>query len=929
MDRGAHFYRCDFQVHSPRDERWAGTHYATDEEREQFATQFVENCRKKGLNAVAITDHHDLTFFRYIRQAALNELQEDGSPVLDEDRLVVFPGIELTLGVSCQALLILDANFDVSQLTLLYGILGIPPANPDDPIAPAPQQLEHVTRLSELYQTLDKNEFLKGRYIVLPNVSDGGRHTLLRSGNHGKYKEMPCVGGYVDGTVEKLGAGNREILSGKNRSYGFKRLGIIQTSDCRREDAEGLGEPSTWIKWATPTAEAIRQACLANETRLFHEEPQLPSIYIDSVEVSNCKFLGPFELEINRQFNCLIGGRGTGKSTILEYVRWALCDQPPRYRADIELPDYQAKRKSLVEHTLVPLNGVVTVTFVLNGVKHSVRRSAKTSDLSLRIEGGEFEECTEDNIRELLPVDAYSQKQLSAVGVRTDELLRFIQAPLKKELKHLLDKTEELKEAIRRWHGIRQRKRILAKSIDQHNFEADSLKKQVEALRKGLSGISEEDQEILKDHEKFGLEAHTLDTWEGEVQRTVESIRGILADIDHLPSALLPKERYRNAELMQEMSDANSELFSQVRQHLANAQQALTGSDNAARNRLLDLRRKWDALSKDHNKEHERIKEQAKSHQARLEQIDQAEKELVQIRKRLEERNIELKQLGDPETQYLNARREWADVYRTRGDLVERKCSELTALSGERIRATLQRGAGLSEASDSLLNMLRGSNIRRKNVEELFDQIESAENPVREWERVLEELEIIVNDSNDEVDVTEVPILARIFSPANLEAMRSNLDISEWLELSLIELRDLPVFEYRQGDSEYIAFADASAGQQATALLRVLLNQPGPPLLIDQPEQDLDNQVVLEIVREIWGAKKNRQVIIASHNANIVVNGDADLVMVCDYRKLGDQSGGKISGQGAIDIPVIKEHITRIMEGGKEAFRLRKEKYGF
>lgn len=59
------------------------------------------------------------------------------------------------------------------------------------------------------------------------------------------------------------------------------------------------------------------------------------------------------------------------------------------------------------------------------------------------------------------------------------------------------------------------------------------------------------------------------------------------------------------------------------------------------------------------------------------------------------------------------------------------------------------------------------------------------------------------------------------------------------------------------------------------------------------------------------------------------MNGDADLVIVCDYRMAGDQSGGRIKAMGAIDIDEIRGEITTVMEGGAEAFRLRKEKYGF
>lgn len=100
-------------------------------------------------------------------------------------------------------------------------------------------------------------------------------------------------------------------------------------------------------------------------------------------------------------------------------------------------------------------------------------------------------------------------------------------------------------------------------------------------------------------------------------------------------------------------------------------------------------------------------------------------------------------------------------------------------------------------------------------------------------------------------------------------------------------------------------------------------------MLIDQPEDDLDNQVILEVAGDIWKAKTRRQLVFASHNANLVVNGDADLVVAFGYRVAGDASGGRIVAEGAIDVPETNDAIKRIMEGGEEAFKMRQAKYGF
>ena len=189
-DRGAHFYRCDVQVHTPRDAIWNGARPVSDEDRNAWATGFVTACRQKGLNAIAVTDHHDFTMIPLIRKAAEVEVGSDGTLIPPEERLVVFPGLELTLSVPCQALLILDADFPVDKLDLVLTHLAIPIVDPGRPSLPAVTPISHVL-LSQLYERLNESAWLRDHYIVLPNVTDGGHKTLLRSGNGPKTKKCP------------------------------------------------------------------------------------------------------------------------------------------------------------------------------------------------------------------------------------------------------------------------------------------------------------------------------------------------------------------------------------------------------------------------------------------------------------------------------------------------------------------------------------------------------------------------------------------------------------------------------------------------------------------------------------------------------------------------------------------------------------------
>ena len=142
MDKGAHFYRCDFQVHSPRDLAWRGSSYTDPEERDAYADRFIQACRERGLDAVAITDHHDLCFFKYFQQAAANEKTPEGNDVPDEQKIVVFPGIELTLNIPCQAIVILDSDFPDTLLTQVLTVLAIAPSPDTDEKAAKVQRLD-------------------------------------------------------------------------------------------------------------------------------------------------------------------------------------------------------------------------------------------------------------------------------------------------------------------------------------------------------------------------------------------------------------------------------------------------------------------------------------------------------------------------------------------------------------------------------------------------------------------------------------------------------------------------------------------------------------------------------------------------------------------------------------------------------------------
>ena len=933
-DKGGHFYRSDFQVHTPRDTQWNGAHPVSDADRKAWAEDFVAQCRAKILHAVAITDHHDFAFFPFIAAAAKNETDAEGNTLAEEDRLVVFPGLELTLTVPCQAILILDADFPGARLPDVLKALLFEPVDSSLATIPQTKALPDSGDLTMLHDKLDKRDWLKGRYIVLPNVSPSGDQTLLRKGLHAKYIAMPSVGGYLDGDLSLFdkNKGKALILEGKDKEWGNKRLALFQTSDSRADGFAELGLHSTWVKWSKPTAEAIRQACLAQESRIAQTEPASPNVWLSRIVVSNSKFMGRIDVALNPQYTALIGGRGTGKSTILDYLRWALCDQPAKATEDDEVADPRIRQRRLIESTLTPLEAHVEIHCTINGIAHVVRRYAKTGEVQLKVGVGDYEVVREDVVQSLLPIQAYSQKQLSSVAIRLDELLRFVTSPIQRQLEDIDRKLAEVSGRLRENYGTLQRYRVLVNDIDKSQVRIASLAGQAQSLRDGLAGLSGEDRVTLDSKAAYDDIKAASAIWQQQTNLVESSIANTVDEVDGALSRLaLPENVPELAKV-----DATA-LLDQTREAIQSLRIGLIGAKDdfiakaAEGGSVAKSADEVTARIKAFEESYAAVKQRSSAHEVKLKELAALEQQQQASRDLLQTQQGQLAQLSDPLTRHHELRAELATLNAERSRALADQCELLSTSSDGLIRASLAVGRGFVGAQEKLKGLVAGSNVRVSKQETLFEQLAEESDPVASWEKVLEEFEgLTLLEADADITREQTPVLSGLgLSIADQKKMAPRLTPDGWLDLSLAPLTDHPQFEYRSKEGEYIPFGSASAGQQATALLTTLLAQEGMPLVIDQPEDDLDSETVQQIVSKIWASKGSRQLIFSSHNANLVVNGDADLVLVCGYSNAGDQSSGTIKAEGAIDIQEIRSEITSVMEGGERAFRLRKEKYGF
>jgi chromosome segregation protein len=180
--------------------------------------------------------------------------------------------------------------------------------------------------------------------------------------------------------------------------------------------------------------------------------------------------------------------------------------------------------------------------------------------------------------------------------------------------------------------------------------------------------------------------------------------------------------------------------------------------------------------------------------------------------------------------------------------------------------------------------------------------------------------------------INELQLCLFTLTTPQAQGIYAGLDDAKLAALLTAATESFISFTYKDRGG-FIAFEKASPGQQAAALLHLLLRQEGGTLIIDQPEDDLDNKIIMDIVKLVTTAKRKRQLIFTTHNANFVVNGDADKVIalmpgsIQDGQDEANVAPIAVEVDGSIETIAVRTLISDTVEGGRAAFELRGRKY--
>ena len=937
----ASWRKCDFQVHTPRDPNWHGSRpvgegepvqgsgsVATvedvDNERRQWSENLIEQCATKGLQAVALTDHHEMVMVTHVQEAI--EARKRADPKFD---IWLFPGMELTAKGGTQCLILFDTDVAEEWRVQAQAALGIALAEVDANAAKASKVTQLDYSYPDIAETLDHVPGLRGKYIVLPNVSQGGSHTVLKDGAHKDFSRMPYVGGYLDTgqTIDTLSAKNQTRLSGKDSTWSQKHVYPLPTSDSRSADFRTLGANNTWIKIAEPTAEAIRQAFLGHQSRIRIKQPKLPSFAVIKAEIQDSSILETTDLFLSPEFNAVIGGRGSGKSTFLEYVAFALG------RSSYEMPreHYSGteRMRDLISDTLISRSGRISLDVQLDNAAFRIVRGPDDGyQPRITYQDKSTQTVSIQHLRRLFPAVVYSQGELADIGRRgakemhLSNLLQFVDPEYKRKDDQLESDIKSAKEAVKSAIRAVVENWNLRSTLRKQRTEREALTQRAGALQRTLPSLSEDDQAIVAHFDtanEFNSKLAQASKHSDQMLQRLEAV-----DMELRNERDLSTELEGTAQFVQrcyrELYAAFGSGISALREDVAAKRDALGVAES-----------KWKAEFQQAVTKRNDVLKQLSDQRTVTEQIIKLREEITkhtnQIREIEEKRRIQ----GDPAKQLEAALGRLEQFNNERDQRTQEWAATIESLSSGKIKARVTLAADTGEIRDAVeeIGAKTGSHEMTRNkelsqafahasVSDVVGQLRSECLDLLQWRQV--------GSAFGEQRPKCEQLMKVLGATERIQTMVTNLMDTKRVEAIATAVAKPRIDLHYFDGGQAISFEKASDGQRAAALLFMLLEQPGGALIVDQPEGDLDNRIIAELTDKIHQAKEKRQLVFASHNANLVVNGSAELVGHLDVNPTGAR---QVVCAGAIDRPEVCSVITSTMEGGEKAFKDRQQKYGY
>jgi hypothetical protein len=507
-----------------------------------------------------------------------------------------------------------------------------------------------------------------------------------------------------------------------------------------------------------------------------------------------------------------------------------------------------------------------------------------------------------------LPLDAYSSPEIEAIA---DEVLGQKRRNLLDELRSEQIRTIQLSlaESARALDANADRIRASQRTIQDLTEQIEELgdvRARLNALAPSDREPTEEFVRLSRQQQLDQRETGKLDSADRDLRVLQQSLDQLLRNAQVAFKPRLAEEHSANIDILRKYDDRFVKSSKTVQEHgLAISDQIRHALDTVAQ-----ARQSIAEAHTSHTSELARLTalNQAASEHARMRaSVEQQVAKLQALEQQRSEMNAELKTLLEQRKSLKTTHILMRDKISTMRDEV---ASELQREAGERVRIRVMRNADHLAYQQMLIDGLRGARVRN------HDEIITTLMQLRP-----EQLAQLIQ-TNDFESFEELTSFGSERSHKILDSFRDSVDP---LALEVIAIEDRIGIELNVSSAGKANFKDASdlsRGQKCTALLPILLARRESPLIIDQPEDNLDNHFIFEtVVNAVQRLKRRRQMIFITHNANIPVLAEADLVLVMN----SDGRIGLVEKSGTVDD--CREQIIDLLEGGREAFELRSKRY--
>lgn len=903
---GARWWKFDFHTHTP-----ASDDYGKGPDQARFKSRTPEewllDYMRAGIDCVAITDHNTGAWIDKLKEALENPKLQNHS---DFRPLYLFPGVEISVNGGVHLLAIFGSDKTTSDIDSLLGAVKF---------SGTKGASDCVTTRS-FAEVVDEIEQAGG--IAIPAHVDADNGLFKLEGNT-LVQALECGGIFAMETVD--------ASCTKPTLYTEKKLRWTEVLGSDAHHFNGQpgqrypGSHFTWVKMGTPSLEGLRLALLDGPLSICRSDQETGDpnghapLVLESIEITQARYMGrakPFTLGLNPWLNAIVGGRGTGKSTLIEFLRLALrrTDELPKDLMP-EFEKYTMVYTSREDPGLLTSNAELRVVYRKHGSRFRIQwNPSEDIELIQEEDNGKWKHA-EGEIQQRFPIRMYSQKQIFHLAKTPLALLRVVDEAPEVDRRSWSDRW---KEEETRFLSLRAKAREIETGLAEEprlRGELDDVKRKLRIFEKaGHAGVLQDFQRRTRQHQE-------VETWENSWADAGERLRQLASKIvpDPLDQTNFDPSAQEDAEIhecaatvrarLKDIADAFGELAAKADQIVADWQTSRDASSwkrvvDAALKAYQDLRTKLaeeeagdPAAYGDLVQRRQSIEQRLKDLSDRRMQVDKLRQEADACLQRLLEIRREL---TESRKKFLN--NILKDNPYVRIQVVPYGARE--TIEGE-FRSLLQRESGGFEKDI-------GSPGGEGLLGELYKNGSQPEDIERALKKIKQRIRDIAEGSHDPTTLSDKRFASHI-NKLPPEAI-DRLDL--WFPEDSLEVQ----YSSTGDGQRFRSIQEGSPGQKTAALLAFLLSYGDEPLVLDQPEDDLDNHLIYDlIVTQLREVKRHRQIIVVTHNANIVVNGDAELIVALGAR------GGETQMEcaGSLQEKAVRDTICAIMEGGREAFEQR------